>query len=579
MTRVYTLYRVSTVGQVDHDDIPMQRIACHEFAQQQGDWEIVNELYEKGVSGYKVSTDKRDAISQLKVDALAGKFDVLLVFMFDRLGRRDDETPFIVEWFVKQGIEVWSVQEGQQRFESHVDKLMNYIRYWQASGESVKTSIRTRTRMEQMTSEGLYTGGVVAYGYRRVRKGRVNKRNQEVCDLEIDEKEAEVVRLIFQKYVYEGYGAKRLCNYLVEHNIMGRNGKNIPNITIGRMIRNKGYTGYLINGNIEKECPELRIIDPELFERAQEMRKVRRKEKGESADSYSPNALLCGKVFCAHCGNRLNITSSGRSRIRADGTIVKEKRYRYSCNFKIRHPGQCDGQSGYGVATLDAVVESIVCMKFEEILECSKNNLLEEMRRKDLEAAQKETARLEKEVQNRLDEQNALKEEMIRVIRGTSGLDREMIQQLINENKEAVSTAQDALLDAQKKQKTIELENKKAERDCSDLFTWASSYQGASFEKRQAILHQFIKEVRVGRNYEVEIILNVALEKFEEFKRHSVRMSTARSGQMMPSQAPQRGRGTSNADIVVLDKTTGEELDIVPKNAARATLRCETNSS
>lgn len=42
MTRVYTLYRVSTVGQVDHDDIPMQRIACHEFAQQQSDWEIVN---------------------------------------------------------------------------------------------------------------------------------------------------------------------------------------------------------------------------------------------------------------------------------------------------------------------------------------------------------------------------------------------------------------------------------------------------------------------------------------------------------------------------------------------------------
>ena len=33
------------------------------------------------------------------------------------------------------------------------------------------------------------------------------------------------------------------------------------------------------------------------------------------------------------------------------------------------NPGQCDGQSGYGVTTLDAVVESIVCMKFEEILD------------------------------------------------------------------------------------------------------------------------------------------------------------------------------------------------------------------
>ena len=31
-----------------------------------------------------------------------------VVFMFDRIGRIDDETPFIVEWFVKKaGIEVW----------------------------------------------------------------------------------------------------------------------------------------------------------------------------------------------------------------------------------------------------------------------------------------------------------------------------------------------------------------------------------------------------------------------------------------------------------------------------------------
>ena len=101
------------------------------------------------------------------------------------------------------------------------------------------------------------------------------------------------------------------------------------------MIRNKGYTGYLINGNVEKECPELRIIEPEVFEKAQELRDARRREKGEDADSYSPHALLCGKVFCAHCGNRLNITSSGRTRLRADGTVVKEKRYRYSCNLDV----------------------------------------------------------------------------------------------------------------------------------------------------------------------------------------------------------------------------------------------------
>ena len=85
---------------------------------------------------------------------------------------------------------VWSVNEGQQRFDTHVDKLMNYIRYWQASGESLKTSVRTRTRLEQLTGESHYTGGTVPYGYKRVRLGRVNKKNQEVCDLVIDEAEA-----------------------------------------------------------------------------------------------------------------------------------------------------------------------------------------------------------------------------------------------------------------------------------------------------------------------------------------------------------------------------------------------------
>ena len=241
---------------------------------------------------------------------------------------------------------------------------------------------------------------------------------------------------------------------------------------------------------------------------------------------------------------------------------------------RTNYPGQCDGQSGYGVTTLDAVVESIVCMKFEEILECSKSNLLEEMRRKDLDAAKKEATRWKEEVQTKVDEQDALKKEMIRVIQGTSGLDREMIQQMVNENKEALLTAQTNLADSEKKLKEIEEQNQKAERNCSDLFTWASTYKGASFERRQAILKQFIKEVRVGRDYNIEIVLNVPLDEFEEFKRHAASAGRGKN-QKNKSQNPQKvGRCTSNAGIVVLDKTAGETISIVPKNAAHAILRC-----
>ena len=59
--RVCCLYRVSTGKQVDYDsnneaDIPMQRKACHKFANEMG-WEIVHEEQEDGVSGHKVRAE------------------------------------------------------------------------------------------------------------------------------------------------------------------------------------------------------------------------------------------------------------------------------------------------------------------------------------------------------------------------------------------------------------------------------------------------------------------------------------------------------------------------------------------
>ena len=243
----------------------------------------------------------------------------------------------------------------------------------------MSTSVRTRTRLEQLTGEGHYTGGTVAFGYKRVRLGRVNKKNQEVCDLVIDEAEAEIVRLIFHKYVYEGYGAQKLSHYLYEQGVVGRNNKNIPNTSIVRMIKNKCYTGYLINGAVETECPQLRIIEPELFEQAQKLRQARTCERGGTSLGTSSKALLTGLVYCAHCGNRLSLTSSGRTHTYADGHTVKEVRPRYSCFYKIRHPGDCDGQSGYGVSKLDSIVEEVVRQIFAQFREVSRKKLLESL--------------------------------------------------------------------------------------------------------------------------------------------------------------------------------------------------------
>ena len=81
-TRVCCLYRVSTKGQVDkaENDIPMQKKACHEFAESKG-WTIIKEHAELGVSGFKVAAADRDELQEIKREAEKHEFDILLVFM------------------------------------------------------------------------------------------------------------------------------------------------------------------------------------------------------------------------------------------------------------------------------------------------------------------------------------------------------------------------------------------------------------------------------------------------------------------------------------------------------------------
>ena len=67
---------------------------------------------------------------------------------------------------------------------------------------------------------------------------------------------------------------------------------------------------------------------------------------------------------------------------------VKEVRPRYSCFYKIRHPGDCDGQSGYGVSKLDSIVEEVVRQIFAQFREVSRKKLLESVKTNDGRAEQ-----------------------------------------------------------------------------------------------------------------------------------------------------------------------------------------------
>ena len=199
----------------------------------------------------------------------------------------------------------------------------------------------------------------------------------------------------------------------------------------------------------------------------------------------------------------------------ADEHTVKEVRPRYSCFYKIRHPGDCDGQSGYGVSKLDSIVEEVVRQIFAQFREVSRKKLLESVKTNDAARIQK---KIQKDLEAKQKELDDLKAETILVIRGVSALDKELLGTLVAEAKDALETLEKQLVQAQEEYEEATKTAKRSNYICNELFTWADGYDPADHDERRAILQQFIKEIRVRKDYEISITLNASFNQVEQLK-------------------------------------------------------------
>ena len=202
----------------------------------------------------------------------------------------------------------------------------------------------------------------------------------------------------------------------------------------------------------------------------------------------------------------------------ADGHTVKEVRPRYSCFYKIRHPGDCDGQSGYGVSKLDSIVEEVVRQVFAQFREVSRKKLLESVKTNDAARIQKKVKKIQKDLESKQKELDDLKAETILVIRGVSALDKELLGTLVAEAREALETLEKQLVQAQEEYEEATKTAKRSNYISNELFTWADVYDTANHDERRAILQQFIKEIRVRKDYEISITLNASFNQVEQLK-------------------------------------------------------------
>ena len=523
MKRVYTLYRVSTKKQVnsseDHaNDIPMQRGACHDFIRNMQDWKIIKEYEEKGVSGFKVSAKNRDAILDLQEAALNKEFDVLLVFMFDRIGRIDDETPFIVEWFVKTaGVEVWSVKEGEQRFETHVDKLTNYIRFWQASGESEKTSIRIKTRMQQLRLDGLYTGGPLPYGYRTVPSGIKNRKGQELKKFEIDMEQFVVYRKVVEKTIHSGTGSYVIAHELNDQGYKTANGGKFTCMAVTRMLSAPLPRGYTKEGETSEALQRLKIINEEEAERIDEILKQRAnvdEEKRRIATKTKGEALLSGNIFCAHCGGRITTTHHKDHYFRKDGSEYLKDELKYRCYHKANKLCECDGQTNYIAAKVDEAVCQIMRQLFANMAGAPEKEKYKEILKRQQAAHNAGRRKISLALDKNRKQLEVLQEEIGKTLLGESLYTPEDLKEAINMIKTRITEGEEQLqkLDHDMLQ---EKEMTEAVLPAYKRFkSWAEEFDTASKEQKKMIACQLFERIELGKGYKLTLQMNITYKQF-----------------------------------------------------------------
>lgn len=135
----------------------------------------------------------------------------------------------------------------------------------------------SKVKRGQLTSvqQGRYGTGPAPYGYRRT--------DDENKPLVVDDREAEVVRMIFREYVRTGSTGK-VVDFLHNAKIYTRKGNKWSRQAIAIILCNRTYRGRVTYGDIETDGLHDPIIDPTLFYKATAMREGNSRRLGEKKD-------------------------------------------------------------------------------------------------------------------------------------------------------------------------------------------------------------------------------------------------------------------------------------------------------
>lgn len=328
--------RVSSQQQKEGQTIESQKALLLQFAKEKG-FKIDPEwIFED--NGFSGSSLARPALDKLRDLAFDGFFDHIFILSPDRLSRKFAYQALLLDEFSRNNVKI--IFQNSPEPKNSTETLLLQIQGMFAEYERAQITERSRRGKKYKARHGhVSVLSHAPYGYRYIRGSEGIQGYYEVMD-----KEASIVRAIFDLYVKERFSIAKIQTYLKNQLIRSPKGNSEwSRSSIYGILSNSTYRGIAIYGKIEKrdplstclpsrkiringrrspaksyhkkdpqewiEIPVPAIVETETFELAKELLN---KNKKKSLRNSKPGSLLQGLISCKECGYGFITSCSGK---------------------------------------------------------------------------------------------------------------------------------------------------------------------------------------------------------------------------------------------------------------------------
>ena len=317
MIRTAIYARYSSENQKESSIEDQVRI-CRERAERER-WQVVNVYTDHAISGASMH---RPGVLQLKQDINAGRIDIVLTEALDRLSRDQEDIAGLFKRAQFAGVKIITLSDGEiTMLHVGLKGTMNAL-FLKDMKEKVKRGQRGRVENGKI-------GGGNCYGYDIVR--RLDARGEVVRgERTINEAQARVIRRIYEDYA-AGKSPKAIAQALNREGVPAPTAKGWGPTTVygnwqrgAGILNNELYLGWIVWNKVSypknpdtgkfvarinpeaewvrKEVPELRIIDPALWEKVKQRQLRRRQEEKTFWQCKRPRYLFSYLLKCGCCG-------------------------------------------------------------------------------------------------------------------------------------------------------------------------------------------------------------------------------------------------------------------------------------